>query len=97
MVSYGTVNERALHQSVFAVIEHVGSMVLTDTSKNLITAYLEDAGDASTSECARATIRRYLSGELPTLADIRERSQVGALTHLDHLVLKMERAAARVR
>ena len=88
-------NERALYHSVFALIEHVGGMQLTDTSKHLIMAYVEDTEAESMSAKVRAAIRRYLPGELPTLTDIRARGQLGALSNLDHLILKMEHAAAR--
>lgn len=72
-------------------------MELTDTSKHLIVAYLEDAQAPSTSGKARAAISRYVSAELPTIPEIQVRSREGALSHLDHLVLKMEHVAARVR
>ena len=90
-------NERALHTSVFALIEHLGGMQLTDTSKHLIVAYLEDALSQSMSGKARSAILRYVQADVPTLADIRERGRSGALSQLDHLVLRMEHAAARVR
>jgi hypothetical protein len=90
-------NEPALYTSVFALIEHLGGMELTDTSKHLIVAYLEDAPAVDVAGKARAAVRRYIQEEMPALDDIRERSRVGALSQLDHLVLKMEHAAARVR
>jgi hypothetical protein len=90
-------NEKALYASVFALIEHVGGMELTDTSKHLIVAYLEDAEGPDPAGRARAAISRYVSTDLPTIPDIRTRSEQGPLSHLDHLILKMEHAAARVR
>jgi hypothetical protein len=90
-------NERALYTSVFALIEHLGGMELTDTSKHLIVVYLEDALAQSMSGKARSAIQRYVQADVPTLTDIRERGRSGALSQLDHLVLKMEHAAARVR
>jgi hypothetical protein len=90
-------NERALHISVFALIEHLGGMELTDTSKHLIVAYLEDAAGENMAGKARAAILRYVQEDVPTITEIRERSKAGALSLLDHLVLKMEHVAARVR
>jgi hypothetical protein len=91
-----TVNERALYQTVFDLVEHLSKMQLSDSSKHLIVSYVQGASGENASENARAAIRRYLDlrQELPSLADIRARSRNGPLTALDHLLLKMEYEAA---
>lgn len=91
-----SVKPNELYASVFAIVEHLGGMELSDTSRNLIVAYLQESRADTTALKARAAILRYLPGELPTLEEIRERHKHGPLTNLDHLVLKMEYAAAQV-
>lgn len=93
------VNGQALYQSVYDIVEHLGKMQLSDSSKHLILSYLQGAAAESASAGARAAITRYLDlrQELPSLADIRARSTTGTLSRLDQLVLKMEYEAARLR
>jgi hypothetical protein len=91
------VNERAFLQSVYALVEAIAEMELSDTSRHLILAYIQDAEGPDLSSRARSAISRYLQAELPGAEEIRGRRKVGALTRLDELMLEMERCAASVR
>ena len=84
--------------ALFSVIEHLNKTELPITSKRLITAYLKDAEGPKDIDKARAAVRRYTQIILPSLESIREKSQRAAkLDKLDHLVLKLEYEASRLR
>ena len=82
--------------AVYAVIEHVTRSELTNTSKKLLIAYLNDTSGASYADRAREAVRRYAQTVLPSLDHIREKSRTVELDELDHLVLKLEYEAARL-
>jgi len=83
--------------SLFAVIEHLNKSELTTTSKKLLIAYVNEASELTAVEKARAAVHRYTQTSLPTLDHIREKSRAGKLDALDHLVLKLEYEASRLR
>ena len=83
--------------AVFAIIEHLTRSELTATSKKLIMAYLNDASELPAAEKARVVVRRYTQTMLPSLASIRQKARTMKLDALDHLVLKLEYEASRLR
>jgi len=83
--------------SVFAVIEHLNKSELPNTSKRLIINYVNEASGAGMAEKARAAIWKYTHTVIPTLAALRQKAVSQKLAKLDHLVLKMEYEAARLR
>jgi hypothetical protein len=83
--------------SVFAIIEHLNKSELTTTSKKLIISYLSEAAGEGWAEKARSAVRRYTQTVLPSLESVRGKSATQKLDALDHLVLKMEYRASRLR
>ena len=83
--------------AIFAIIEHLNKSELTTTSKKLIIAYVNEATGLSFMEKARTAVRRYTQLVLPSLESIREKSRTVELDSLDHLVLKLEYEASRLR
>ena len=83
--------------ATFAIIEHLNQSELTTTSKKLIINYVNEAEDASAVEKARAAVRRYTQIVLPSLESLREKAKTKKLDTLDHLVLKLEYEASRLR
>ena len=83
--------------AIFAIIEHLNQSELTTTSKKLIINYVNEAADLSAVEKARAAVRRYTQIVLPSLESIREKAKTKKLDPLDHLVLKLEYQASRLR
>jgi RecB family exonuclease len=83
--------------SLFAIIEHVNKSELTTTSKKLIIAYVNEASEKTATDKARAAVQRYTEIVLPTLDSIREKSRTQKLDALDHLVLKLEYEASRLK
>ena len=83
--------------SFFDLIELLSRNTLTTTSKKLLIAYINGATEGTMSERARSAIMRYMQKEVPTLEEIREKSRTAELSREDHLVLKMEHEAARLR
>jgi uncharacterized membrane protein len=83
--------------ALFAVIEHVNKSELTTTSKKLIIAYVNEATGEALVDKARETVRRYTETVLPTLEAIRSKARTAKLDKLDHLVLKLEFEASRLR
>jgi hypothetical protein len=83
--------------SLFAVIEHLNKSELTTTSKKLIIAYINEASGLPFADKARTAVRRYTQTVLPSLESIREKSRTVELDPLDHLVLKLEYEASRLR
>jgi hypothetical protein len=83
--------------AVFAVIEHLNRSELTTTSKKLIIAYVNEASGLAMVEKARTAVHRYTETVLPSLSSIRAKSKTMKLDALDHLVLKMEYEASRLR
>jgi hypothetical protein len=83
--------------AIFAVIEHLNKSELTTTSKKLIIAYVNEATGLSFVDKARTAVRRYTQIVLPSLESIREKSRTVELDALDHLVLKLEFEASRLK
>jgi len=83
--------------AIFAIIEHLNQSELTTTSKKLIINYVNEAADPSSVEKARAAVRRYTQIVLPSLESLREKAKTKKLDTLDHLVLKLEYQASRLR
>jgi hypothetical protein len=81
----------------FDLIEFLSRNTLTTTSKKLLIAYLNEATDATMAERARSAIVRYIQKEVPTLDEIREKAATQELSKMDHLILKMEHEASRLR
>ncbi len=82
--------------AVFDLVEFLSRDTLTATSKRLLIAYLNEAQEGEWSGRARATIKRYIQKEVPTLEEIQEKSRTTELSKVDHLVLKMEHEARRL-
>lgn len=85
------------YNSVFALVEAVAHTRLPNTSKTLLMAYIAESDEESLAARARSAIVRYVQKELPTLEELRAKSRTKELSKLDHLVLRMEYAALRVR
>ena len=83
--------------AIFAIIEHLNQSELPTTSKKLIINYVNEAADLSAVEKARAAVRRYTQIVLPSLESLREKAKTKKLDTLDHLVLKLEYQASRLR
>jgi len=83
--------------AVFAIIEHLNKSELTTTSKKLIINYVNEATGESPVDKAREAVRRYTDTVIPTLESIRTKSRTVKLDKLDHLVLKLEYEASRLR
>ncbi len=90
-------SEMSFLLSIFALIEHVNKSELTTTSKKLIIAYVNEASGLTAAERARAAVHRYAQIVLPSLDSIREKAKTVKLDRLDHLVLKLEYEASRLR
>jgi hypothetical protein len=97
MIQENTLSEMSFLLSIFAIIEHLNKSELTTTSKKLIIAYLNEASDETIQEKARAAVQRYTEIVLPSLDSIREKSRTQKLDALDHLVLKLEFEASRLK
>ena len=82
--------EKAYLDSIYKVIENLVGKELLDTSKTLITNYIEGSREMSLADKARDAIMRYLQADIPTLDEIRKKSETSNLNKLDHLLLKME-------
>lgn len=82
--------EKAYLNSIYNVIEHLVGKELPDTSKRLITNYVEGSREMSLAGKARDAITQYLQANIPTLDEIRKKSKTSKLNKLDHLLLKME-------
>jgi len=83
--------------AIFAIIEHLNQSELTTTSKKLIINYVNEASGRTAEDKARAAVRRYTQIVLPSLASLREKAKSKKLDALDHLVLKMEYQASRMK
>jgi hypothetical protein len=83
--------------AIFAIIEHLNKSDLTTTSKKLIIAYVNESSGLSFVDKARNAVRRYTQTVLPSLEGIREKARTVELDALDHLVLKLEYEASRLR
>jgi hypothetical protein len=83
--------------SVFALIEHLNKSELPNTSKRLIINYINEASETGMADKARAAIWKYTQTVPPSLASIRQKSTSQKLDKLDHLVLKMEYQASRLK
>ncbi len=83
--------------TVFELVEFLSKNTLTTTSKRLLISYLNEASEGAWAARVRSSINRYMQKELPTLQEIREKSRNTELSKMDHLVLKMEHEAARLR
>jgi uncharacterized membrane protein len=83
--------------TVFDLVEFLSRNTLTTTSKKLLITYLNEAREGGWADRARSTIQRYIQKELPSLEEIQEKSRTMELSKMDHLVLKMEHEARRLR
>jgi hypothetical protein len=83
-------------KSIFDIVEYMIKKELPSTGKNLITYYIEGSHEDSMQGKARDAITRYTQMEIPTLDEIRQKSDVSQLSQLDHLILKMEYEARNV-
>jgi hypothetical protein len=83
--------------SIFALVEHLNKSELTTTSKKLIIAYVNEATGETMVAKARGAVHRYTQTVLPSLESIREKAKTQKLDRLDHLVLKLEYEASRLR
>ena len=90
-------SEMSFLLAVFAVIEHLNKSELTTTSKKLIIAYINEASGQDLVDKARETVKRYAETVLPSLESIRTKAKTIKLDKLDHLVLKLEYEASRLR
>jgi hypothetical protein len=90
-------SEMSFLLAIFAIIEHLNQSELPTTSKKLIINYVNEALDQSPVEKARAAVRRYTQIVLPSLENLREKAKTKKLDPLDHLVLKLEYQASRLR
>ena len=97
MKKSNAVGEMSFLLALFAIIEHLNKSELTTTSKKLIIAYVNEATGVAFVDKARTAVRRYTQTVLPTLESIREKSRTVELDALDHLVLKLEFEASRLR
>ncbi|RPJ07742.1 MAG: hypothetical protein EHM28_06175 [Spirochaetaceae bacterium] len=91
--------DRAFCFSVFAIIERLLKSEITNTSRQLIVNYIEEADGDTYSEKARAAIFRYSNEKIPSLEEIRNKANAqskDSLSILEHLVLKMEYEASRI-
>lgn len=71
-------------------------MELRNTSKNILLNYINESPQTSLIQRAREAVHRYIQEELPSLEEIREKSEAGEeLNALDHKILKMEYEARR--
>jgi hypothetical protein len=84
-------------ETVFDLVEFLSRNTVATTSKKLLINYINEAADGKLVDRARSAILRYIQKELPSLEEIRKKSKTGELSKLDHLVLKMEFEATRVR
>jgi hypothetical protein len=91
------VSEMSFLLAIFAIIEHLNKSELTTTSKKLIINYVNEASGESMVEKARAAVHRYTQIVLPTLDALKEKARTMKLDPLDHLVLKLEYQASRLR
>ena len=77
-------------RSIFAIIERLIHIELSDQGRGVIENYLNSAGAEDMAERARYAIFRYTQVELPSLDEIRQKNKRETLTEMDHLILKME-------
>ncbi|MBT3276255.1 MAG: hypothetical protein HN368_24115 [Spirochaetales bacterium] len=80
-------------RSVFAIVEKLVHMEMSDQSKAVVENYLDSSSAAGFSEKAREAIYRYTEVKLIELNAIREKNESTNLQEMDHLVLKMEYAS----
>jgi hypothetical protein len=90
------VSETAFFNTVFELVEFLTKDVMANTSKRLLMTYIKEAPEETTAAQARSAIKRYIQKDIPTLQEIRDKSQNVELSKLDHLVLKMEYEASRL-
>ncbi|MBN2508689.1 MAG: hypothetical protein JXB03_00375 [Spirochaetales bacterium] len=91
------IDTRRFVKSVCMVIESLSRAELTKQGYKLVVNYLEESADLGFSGCARYTVKKYISKDLPTLEDIRARHKTGAgISELDDLVLRMEYEASQL-
>ena len=91
------VNDAMFFSTFFELVEALARTTLTTTSKRLLMAYVAEAEESTLGERARSAIVRYIQKEVPSVDEIRRKSQSEELSKLDHLVLKMEYEANRVQ
>ena len=90
-------SERSYLGALFAVVEQVTRSELTTTSKKLLIAYVNEAPGDTLIQKGRAAVKRYAQADLPDLDSLRRKAATSKLDKLDHLVLKLEFEASRLR
>jgi hypothetical protein len=71
-------------------------MELRTTSKKLIINYINESKHLHLIDRARVAVKRYTQEDIPSLEEIRAKSEREELSLLDHLLLKMEYEARRL-
>jgi len=89
--------EEPFLNALFNLVEELTGMELRTTSKKVILNYLNESRHPQLVYRARAAIVRYIQDDIPTLDEIREKSQHTELDAVDHLVLKLEYEAQRLQ
>lgn len=91
-------NAKKFVNSVIKVIEHLSRAEITKYAYKIILNYLDEYDEYDYSACARYTVKKYLSRDIPTLEEIRQKHKAaGRLDELDKLVLKMEYEAEKLK
>jgi len=89
--------EKALYEVMFELAQFITKMELLNSSKQLlINYYLEADGVDPASKARNAVIRYTQCKNLPTLAEIRQKT-VEQLNKLEHLLLKLEYIAQKMQ
>ena len=84
-------------RSIFAIIERLIHIELSDQGRGVIENYLQTAAAEDMAEKARYAIFRYTQVELPSLDDIRKKNiDETTLSDMEHLILKMEYEAKQL-
>ena len=82
--------------SICRIIEHKTKAELTKHGYKLILNYLDEFEGINFSERARYVIKKYISIDIPSLSEIREKHKKTKIDELDRLVLKMEYEAEKL-
>ncbi len=91
-------NAKKFVNSVIKIVEHLSRAEITKYAYKIILNYLDEYDEYDYSACARYTIKKYLTRDIPTLEEIRQKHKAtGRLDELDRLVLKMEYEAEKLK
>jgi len=66
-------NAKKFVNSVIKIIEHLTKAEITKFAYKIILNYLDEYDEYDYSACARYTIKKYLSRDIPSLEEIRQR------------------------